>query len=167
MICPHQCTAASVSPTGHGFMSNRILFHWVNGMKLFSDTFEVSTRGEVDLVNITDRLTETVRGSGVENGIANVLCLHTTCGLYINEDESRLRRDVERALEKLVPKGVGYNHDKIDNNTHAHLRTILLSSTLTLPVSGGRPVLGTWQKLFCAEFDGPRTRMIRIQVLGE
>lgn len=136
-------------------------------MKVFSDIFEVATRGEVDSVNITDRLTETVRRSGVENGIANVLCLHTTCGLYVNEDESRLRRDVEKTLGKLVPRGAGYGHDSIDDNAHAHLRTIVLSTTLTLPVLGGRPVLGTWQKVFCAEFDGPRTRMIRVQVLGE
>jgi len=136
-------------------------------MKVFSDIFEVSTRGEVDLVNITNRLTEIVRRSGVENGMANVLCLHTTCGLYVNEDESRLKRDVENILEKLVPKGAGYKHDRMEGNGHAHLRTILLTTTLTLPVSGGRPVLGTWQNVFCAEFDGPRTRTIRIQVLGE
>ncbi|MDH5362221.1 MAG: secondary thiamine-phosphate synthase enzyme YjbQ [Aigarchaeota archaeon] len=136
-------------------------------MKVFSDTFEVSTRGEVELVNITGRLKESVRSSGVENGIANVLCPHTTCGLYVNEDESRLKRDVENVLEKLVPKGAGYGHDSVDDNAHAHLRTILLSATLTLPVLDGRPVMGTWQNVFCAEFDGPRTRTIRIQVLGE
>ena len=136
-------------------------------MKVFSDTFEVSTRGEVELVNVTGRLKESVRSSGVENGIANVLCPHTTCGLYVNEDESRLKRDVENVLEKLVPKGAGYGHDSVDDNAHAHLRTILLSATLTLPVLDGRPVMGTWQNVFCAEFDGPRTRTIRIQVLGE
>lgn len=138
-----------------------------NDVKVFSDTFEVSTRGETDSVNITARLAERVLRSGVESGIATVICLHTTCGLYINEDESRLRQDVQRTLGKLVPKGAGYKHDSIDDNAHAHVRTILLSSTLTLPVVGGRPVLGTWQKVFCAEFDGPRTRTIRIQVVGE
>ncbi len=152
----------------HGFIFNPTFVALAgNKVKVFSGIFEVSTGGEVDSVNITNQITETVRRSNVESGIANVLCLHTTCGLYINEDESRLKQDVQKTLGRLVPKGGGYGHDSIDDNAHAHLRTILLSSTLTLPVSGGRPVLGTWQKVFCAEFDGPRARTIRVQVLGE
>ncbi|MEM3096518.1 MAG: secondary thiamine-phosphate synthase enzyme YjbQ, partial [Nitrososphaerota archaeon] len=123
----------------------------------------------VELVDITDKVREIVSSSGISKGFVGVFSLHTTLGLYLNENETNLRRDVLEFLEKLAPKGAGYHHDTVDANANAfsHLRAILLSNSLTTPVENGAPVLGTWQSIIAAEFDGPRTRRILVQVIGD
>ena len=123
----------------------------------------------MELVDITEKVRRAVASSGVSNGIVNVYSLHTTLGLYLNENEPNLRMDVLEFLDRLAPQGRGYHHDTVDANanTFSHLRAILLSNSLSLPVAGGAPVLGTWQSVFAAEFDGPRSRRVIIQVMGE
>ncbi|GBC69191.1 hypothetical protein HRbin01_00885 [archaeon HR01] len=138
-------------------------------MKVYSETLSISTKNRVELVDITEKVRRAVASSGVSNGIVNVYSLHTTLGLYLNENEPNLRMDVLEFLDRLAPQGRGYHHDTVDANanTFSHLRAILLSNSLSLPVAGGAPVLGTWQSVFAAEFDGPRSRRVIIQVMGE
>jgi len=129
--------------------------------------FTVRTRDRLDLVNVTRHLEEAVRDSGVESGLALAFVPHATCALLLNEDEAGLRRDVLRLVSGVIEplrREAPFDHDRIDDNAAAHLGAILLQPSLTVPVSGGRAVLGTWQSLFVVELDGPRSRTLRVTV---
>ncbi|MFA4719679.1 secondary thiamine-phosphate synthase enzyme YjbQ [Pyrococcus kukulkanii] len=128
------------------------------------DVVRVTTSKEVEIIDITEKVREIVRKSGVEDGIVVVFTKHTTAGIIINENESGLISDLEKTLEKLIPKGAGYSHDRIDNNAHSHLRAIILGSSVVIPVENGRLALGTWQSVLFVELDGPRTREIYVKV---
>ncbi|WP_372816873.1 secondary thiamine-phosphate synthase enzyme YjbQ [Pyrococcus kukulkanii] len=128
------------------------------------DVVRVTTSKEVEIIDITEKVREIVRKSGVEDGIVVVFTRHTTAGIIINENESGLISDLEKTLEKLIPKGAGYSHDRIDNNAHSHLRAIILGSSVVIPVENGRLALGTWQSVLFVELDGPRTREIYVKV---
>jgi secondary thiamine-phosphate synthase enzyme len=136
-------------------------------MRIFIQTISVSSKRETDLMNITGSIRKVITDSKIKNGIVNILVQHTTAGLYINEDEPDLRQDVENLMEKFVPKGMGYQHDRRDENAHSHLRSMFLGSSVTLPLGNGAMPLGTWQNIMCIDFDGPRSRKIVVQVLGE
>ncbi|WP_372883579.1 secondary thiamine-phosphate synthase enzyme YjbQ [Pyrococcus kukulkanii] len=128
------------------------------------DVVRITTSKEVEIIDITEKVREIVRKSGVEDGIVVVFTRHTTAGIIINENESGLISDLEKTLEKLIPKGAGYSHDRIDNNAHSHLRAIILGSSVVIPVENGRLALGTWQSVLFVELDGPRTREIYVKV---
>jgi len=128
--------------------------------------FRVRTGKSIEFVNITDRVLKAVKESGVRDGLVNVFIPHTTVGLFVNEDESGLRRDAEKILLKLVPERAGYAHDEVDYNAHAHLKSIILKPSITIPINEGRLMIGTWQSIFLAEFDGPRERKILVKVIG-
>jgi len=136
-------------------------------MKSYLRRINVRTSHPVELINVTGDVRRVVEESGVRNGVAVVFSLHTTLAVYVNEDEGRLRRDLLNLLEKLAPKGAGYLHDEIDRNAHSHLRSILLNPSVTIPVADGSLLIGTWQSIFLAEFDGPRRRSYVVQVVGE
>jgi len=129
--------------------------------------FTVPTRARLDLVNVTRELTQAVRASGVESGTAAAFVPHATCALVLNEDEAGLREDVLRLVSGVIEplrRQQPFAHDRIDDNAAAHLAAILLQPSLTVPVSGGRPLLGTWQSLFLVELDGPRSRRLIVTV---
>jgi len=128
------------------------------------DVVRVTTSKEIEIIDITEKIREIVRKSGVEDGIVVVFTRHTTAGIIINENESGLISDLEKTLEKLIPKGAGYSHDRVDNNAHSHLRAIILGSSVVIPVENGRLALGTWQSVLFVELDGPRTREIYVKV---
>jgi len=137
-------------------------------MKTYRETVVLQTRSRIELQDVTESVEKVVSKSGVSNGVVNVYSMHTTLGLYLNENEANLKKDVLEFLERLAPVGRGYHHDTIDPtaNTFSHLRSILLSHVITLPIEEGRLVRGTWQSVIAAEFDGPRTRKLYIQVMG-
>lgn len=126
----------------------------------------VRTRERIEFRNITREIVKAVEESGIRSGLVTVFTPHTTTGIFVNEDEGGLKRDLELILGRLVPERGGYEHDEVDYNAYAHLRSIILSPSVTIPVENGRLMLGTWQSVFLAEFDGPRGRIVRIQVLG-
>ena len=130
----------------------------------------VRTEGRNQVVNVTRKVTDACGRLGLREGILLVSCRHTTCGLCINEDEEGLRQDLERLGESLLNpfRGPGgYRHDEIDDNAQAHLTSVLLGHSLTLPVSSGRPVLGTWQSVLLLEMDGPRSRTLDLTFIGD
>ena len=134
-------------------------------MKVHNESFRFSTRGEIDFINLTDRVREAVEKSGVKNGLAHVFAPHATGILILTEYEPSLVNDIRNLLEKLVPRRAAYQHP---SNAHSHLRSMLLSPDKTLPVIDGRLVLGTWQSLVFVETDvHPRTRTVTTQVIGE
>lgn len=122
---------------------------------------DVSTSGSVEIIDITRRIADQVPAQ--HTGTCTVFVPHTTAGVTINEAESRLLADIETILSKLVPAEDGYEHDAIDDNAAAHLRSILLGSDLSIPVTNGELALGTWQSILFVESDGPRPRTVTVQ----
>jgi secondary thiamine-phosphate synthase enzyme len=118
------------------------------------------------MIPITDRLQEEVERSGVREGILVAQSLHTTAGLTINENaDPDVARDMVAKLDRLAPQQEGfYRH--AEGNSDSHVKTSLVGPSLTVLVSEGRLVLGTWQGVFVCEFDGPRERRIAVRILG-
>jgi secondary thiamine-phosphate synthase enzyme len=124
---------------------------------------EVRTERREELVDITRRVAEAVASSGVAEGIAHVWCPHTTAAITVNEAaDPSVARDVVAGLARFVPREGGWQH--AEGNADAHLKASLLGASASVPISGGRLALGTWQGVFFCEFDGPRTRRIEVRV---
>jgi len=136
------------------------------------ETLIVETDERIDLVDLTPRLAEYVRRTGVREGMVNVWSMHTTCAIFINEFQHALLADIKVVLEKMVARDDEWKHNDPTHsdcdrmNADAHLRAMLLGHSLTLQVSGGEVVLGQWQRVLMAELDGPRARSLRVQVWG-
>lgn len=129
-----------------------------------SITVETSNRTEViDVTNeVNDALPE-----DVESGVCTVFVPHTTASVVVNEAEERLREDVKSALDLLIPSTEDYEHDQIDDNADAHLRSMLLGSSVTIPIESGTLSLGTWQSVLFVEADGPRRRRAEVTVISK
>lgn len=123
---------------------------------------DVETADTFDIVDLTDEIERHVPGS-LTHGICSVVVQHTTAGIVVNEAESGLLGDIETMLESVVSDEDTYHHDAIDNNATAHLRSLLLGSSLTIPITDGSLDLGTWQRVLLIEGDGPRTRTVTLR----
>ena len=130
------------------------------------ERIELRTKGSTELIEITDEVKRIVSAKGVDSGICVVFTRHTTTGIIINENETGLRSDILSVLDELVPRGKGYLHDRIDSNAHAHLRSVLLGSSVSIPIENGSMTLGTWQSILFVECDGPRRREVFVQVVA-
>jgi secondary thiamine-phosphate synthase enzyme len=134
-------------------------------MNVFNENIVFSTKGEIELIDLTGKVHDVVRKSGIKNGLVHVFAPHATGVLILTEHEPSLDMDVKDFLEKIIPKHGGYRHP---SNAHSHLRSMLLSPDKTLPVIDGHAVFGTWQSLVFVETDVyPRQRTIIMQVLGD
>jgi len=126
---------------------------------------KIETSKRIELVDITSQVQEEVMKCEIIEGICLISTRHTTAGIIINENESGLKEDILDLLNKLVPAGAGYRHDRIDNNADSHLKAVLIGASEALPVSAGKLELGTWQRIFFAEMDGPRSRTVNVTLL--
>lgn len=130
-------------------------------------SFELRTNGRDAMVEVTDKVKEAVRSSGVREGHAIVYCPHTTAGIAINENaDPDVVRDVLRRLDEVFP----WEHPKdrhAEGNTAAHLKAIATGTSQTVLIQDGRLVLGKWQGIYFCEFDGPRTRRFFVKVIGD
>jgi len=144
---------------------------------VIANRIEFDTTRSTEFVDITDRIRESVRRSGLRDGCVHLQSLHTTLGIAVNENEPLLHRDFENLLERLAPTGAGYEHDDFSRrfdvplgepvNGHAHCRQLLLTAFATLLVEDGQLVLGRWQSVFAVELDGPRHRQLAVQLDGD
>ena len=126
--------------------------------------FEVKTTRRETLVDVTRQVAEVVRTSGADAGVAVVSSPHTTAGITVNENaDPDVARDILAGLEPLCPRDGDWRH--FEGNSDAHLKTALVGSSATLPIAGGALALGTWQAIYLAEFDGPRTRRVVVTVV--
>jgi len=140
--------------------------------RVVSTTMKVDTRERVELHNLTDEVREFVRSSGVTAGQIVVSSMHTTSAIFINEWQEALLFDIRAHFESLVSRDGYYRHNDPEwsdcdrNNADSHLRTLVLGASVTLPVADGQVVLGEWQSVIMGELDGPRERLVRLQVMG-
>lgn len=130
------------------------------------ETIEVRTGSREELVDIGDRVREVVRESGVREGVVCLWALHTTCALTVNENaDPDVPRDMVRKMQEMVPRTEPY-YRHAEGNSDSHVKTSLFGPGLTLLVHEGTVVLGRWQGIFLAEWDGPRTRKVALQLLS-
>ncbi|MBU0484247.1 MAG: secondary thiamine-phosphate synthase enzyme YjbQ [Proteobacteria bacterium] len=126
---------------------------------MVSGKFNVKTSHTMELIDITSQIAREIDNTGKEAGICYLYNPHTTAGLTINEGaDPDVQTDIIAALQKIVPLNYPYKHR--EGNSPAHVMTSLVGSSLTLLINQGRLELGTWQKIFFCEFDGPRSRTI-------
>ncbi len=162
---PEACIEVSPGGTDRG----RYAIHTV--------TLQVQASRAPQLIDLTPTVGTAVEASGIRSGQANVFSTHTTAALVLNEDEALLHRDMADFLEALASSGRRYRHDDMSlrtenlepdhgRNAHAHLKHMLIGSSVTVPVADGRLAVGTWQRLFLLELDRPRTRTVLVQVCG-
>jgi secondary thiamine-phosphate synthase enzyme len=129
------------------------------------DMLEVRSATRADAIEITDRVQQVVRESGVQTGLCQVYVPHTTAGVFINENaDPDAVTDILRRLEALVPWENGYRH--AEGNAAAHIKASLVGTSQVVPVRNGRLALGRWQGIFFADFDGPRERHFQVTVLA-
>ena len=126
-------------------------------MAHFSRAFSLATQEKHQILDITRRVTDVLRESGVSEGQLTVFTPHATAAIAINEnDDPNIGTDLLRALSKLIIEHDGWLHDRIDNNAAAHIKSAIMGPSEIVPIIGGRLSLGTWQNFFFCEFDGPR-----------
>lgn len=137
------------------------------GMKAYTEYLTFNTDERYEMVHITPLVEAIVRKSGVEDGLCFVSPMHITAAIYVNDNEDGLIEDIGQWLEKLAPRRPEYRHHQTgEDNADAHLKALLLHHETTLPVTNGRLDLGTWQRVFYAEFDGQRKKRVIVKVLG-
>jgi secondary thiamine-phosphate synthase enzyme len=130
------------------------------------NTLELRTGRRCEMVEITAEVARVVSASGIREGIVVLQSLHTTAGLTINENaDPDVVRDLIAKMEAVAPAKESY-YRHAEGNSDSHVKTSLFGPSLTLIVSEGRPVLGTWQGIYFCEWDGPRSRRVAVQVLG-
>lgn len=130
----------------------------------------VPTRGNCDIIDITDHAKQAVRESGLSAGTVTVFVAHSTCAISTVEYEPGLVSDLRELFERIAPQGIPYGHDARwgDGNGHAHVRSTLVGGSFVVPFADGRPVLGTWQQVILLDFDNrSRTRDVVFQLMGE
>ena len=121
-----------------------------------------------EYVHITPQVEQILHQSGVQDGIVLVSAMHITAGVYVNDHEDGLIHDIDAWLEKLAPFKQDYRHHQTgEDNGDSHLKAILVHHQVILPVTRGKLDLGTWQRVFYAEFDGQRNKRVLGKVMGE
>jgi secondary thiamine-phosphate synthase enzyme len=130
-----------------------------------AERIRVKTKSREELKEITTEVREVIRNSGVEHGVAHLWSLHTTCALTVNEGaDPDVKSDMVGFLNDLIPQDSGFDH--AEGNADAHIKSSLFGPGLTLLIEHGEPLLGTWQSIYLAEWDGPRERTVAMQVVA-
>ena len=144
-------------------------------MKIISRILNISTKENIEVVDVTPLINESLREAGITDGLVVITSRHTTTALFINEYEQRLVHDVKEFFQSLVPADNRYLHNDIHlrdcpqdepENAHSHIIAMLLSNSETIPVVDGTLAIGQWQSILFAELDGPRARTLNVQVIG-
>lgn len=138
-------------------------------MKTHTEYFYFETKKKRDYMNITNQVEEAVRKSGVQEGLCLVNPMHITASVYINDDEDGLIQDFDGFLEKIAPYDLkGYRHHRTgEDNGDAHVKRQLFGREVVVAITKGRLDLGTWERIFYAEFDGQRRKRVIVKIIGE
>ncbi|HEY2107005.1 MAG TPA: secondary thiamine-phosphate synthase enzyme YjbQ [Candidatus Binataceae bacterium] len=128
--------------------------------------FEIASNRQTQLIDVTAQVNDAIRESGVERGLCNIFVPHTTAAVIVSENwDPDVTHDLLAHLEKLVPRQAGYRHG--EGNAQAHILSVMLGTSLNLPVDNGRLRLGRWQGVMLAEFDGPRRRSVVVSIMAK
>jgi len=134
------------------------------------EEFRVKTLEREVLIEITNEIIKVVENSNINEGTCSVFIPHTTAGITINEnaDES-VMKDLAKYLNKLIPKdgGLGYSYKHSEGNSDAHIKCLLTGNSINMLIHKGKLMLGTWQGIMFAEYDGPRNRKVFVQITGD
>lgn len=139
-------------------------------MKIISSEITKKTKGNCDIIDITGDIMDIMLKTGIKEGLCTVFSVGSTAGITTIEYEPGLLKDIPKLLDKLIPSAIKYHHDDTwgDGNGHAHLRSAIFKTSLSIPIVKGELTLGTWQQVVLIDFDNrSRTRRIVIQILGE
>jgi secondary thiamine-phosphate synthase enzyme len=134
------------------------------------EQISIATKGHGDMHDLTDKVAAIVQSSNIQTGTINVFNVGSTAALGTIEFEPGLEHDLPAILDKLIPPSRNYGHEQAwhDGNGHSHLQATLLGPSLTVPVAGGKPVLGTWQQIIHLECDvRGRQRAVVVTVVGD
>lgn len=136
-------------------------------MKAYTEYLWFHTKNKRDYINITSKVEEIVRRSGIKEGFALVSAMHITAGVYINDAESGLIKDIDEWVEKLAPFRPDYHHHCTgETNGDAHLKSLLIGHEVIVPITNGKLDFGPWQQIYYAEFDGQRDKRVIVKVIG-
>jgi len=134
------------------------------------EEFRLKTTDRETLLDITKEVSSIVRNSNIQEGICRIFIPHTTAGITINENaDPSVKKDISNFLEKLIPKGggLGYSYKHGEGNSDAHIKCSLTGPSVEIIIHEKRLMLGTWQGIMFAEYDGPRNRRVYVQVQGQ
>ena len=136
-------------------------------MKTHTEYLVMNTKNKKELVNITDKVEEAVKKSGVKEGFCLVNSMHITSSVFINDEESGLKQDFMKWLEKLAPEGDYKHHYTGETNADAHLKRTIMGREVIVAITNGKLDFGPWEQIFYGEFDGKRNKRILIKIIGE
>jgi secondary thiamine-phosphate synthase enzyme len=136
-------------------------------MKFHTEYLTFHTKNKRDYINITGEIEDMLRTSGIREGMALVSAMHITAGVYVNDAESGLIKDIDDWLEKLAPFQNYRHHRTGEINGDAHLKSLLIHHEVIVPITDGRLDLGPWQQIYYAEFDGQRPKRLIVKFMGE
>jgi len=139
-------------------------------MTVITKTIQVKTKGEDDIIDITDQTSKWIEGSKMKNGVVTIFVSGSTAALTTIEYEPGLLSDFPKMLERVAPKNIDYGHEKLwhDGNGHSHVRASLVGPSLTVPFCNGQMMLGTWQQIVLVELDTrSRDRSLVLQIIGK
>lgn len=137
-------------------------------MKSYTDYLWFNTERRREYICITDLLKNALESSGIREGMLLVSAMHITAGVFVNDDEQGILRDLDNLLEGLAPLGQDYYHHRTgEDNGDAHLKSLLIHHQVIIPVTAGKLDLGPWQQVFYAEFDGRRKKRVVIKIIGD
>lgn len=138
-------------------------------MKVFTSAIRIKSNAKTEEVNITNQVEAVILEGGIYEGMALVSTGHTTASIHLNNGDKDLEEDFQSFLSELVPNKPTYRHNKGEygRNADAHLKSLIVGNSVTIPITKGRLALGQWQVIYFSEFDGPRSRLISIKVFGK
>ncbi len=139
-------------------------------MKIVSSELEFKTTGQTDIIDISREVQEGVLQSQIQDGNMVLFISGSTAALTTIEFESGVVNDLRKAIERIAPRDIPYEHDRRwgDGNGYSHVRAALLGPSLIIPIRGGRLLLGTWQQIVLLDFDNrPRSRTVAVQIMGK
>lgn len=137
-------------------------------MKFLTKYLWFNTKNHREYINITDEVEAIVEKSGIKEGMVLVSAMHITAGIYVNDAESGLIKDIDKWLEELAPFNINYNHHQTgETNGDSHLKSLLIGHEVIVPVTNGSLDFGPWQQIYYAEFDGQRRKRVIVKVMGE
>lgn len=138
-------------------------------MKSYTDYLSLNTKNRIEIINITSQIEEAIVKSGIKEGLCLVNAMHITASVFINDEESGLKKDFQKWLEELAP----FDHDRWqhnltgEDNAHAHLKRSIMGREVVVAITKGKLDFGPWEQIFYGEFDGQRQKRVLVKVIGE